>query len=462
MVSMTLPSKVEYILDVLMDKGFEAYAVGGCVRDTVLGRIPGDWDITTSARPEEVKDLFPRTLDTGIQHGTVTVMLDKEGFEVTTYRIDGVYEDSRHPKQVSFTSNLIEDLRRRDFTINAMAYNHKDGLVDAFEGLQDIEKKIIRCVGNPKERFEEDALRMLRAVRFAAQLGFSMEQNTKDAISRMAPSLVKISQERVRVELDKLLMAKSPKLLLEAAALGITKVVLPEFDAMQEQEQLNPHHIYSLGMHALASVTACNEYLETKGGWISKHTQIDKKLHSIFCWTLLLHDVGKPATHSADENGVDHFYGHVFLGADQSKKILSRLKFDNYTIDLAARLIKWHDYPLPIDERKLRRAASKIGPDIMEYLFFIKRMDIYAKNPDGIDANILQLEQVVELYDKIILQKNCLTIKELAINGKDIMRETNIPAGPRIGEILSCLLEQVLEEPEKNTKETLLNLIPKE
>ncbi|MBQ8596767.1 MAG: CCA tRNA nucleotidyltransferase, partial [Lachnospiraceae bacterium] len=250
----TLPEKVKFIIDTIMDAGYEAYAVGGCIRDSILGRIPDDWDITTSATPDQVKELFKRTVDTGIQHGTVTVMLDKEGFEVTTYRIDGEYEDSRHPKEVTFTANLVEDLKRRDFTINAMAYNDKAGLVDVFEGIQDIERKMIRCVGCPKERFTEDALRMMRAVRFSAQLGYEIEENTAVAIKELAGNLVNISAERIQVELVKLVTSPHPENLRIAYETGITKVILPEFDVCMETVQNNPHHCYTVGEHTLKSM----------------------------------------------------------------------------------------------------------------------------------------------------------------------------------------------------------------
>ena len=246
-----LPEKVNPIIKTIQAAGFEAYAVGGCVRDSILGRIPDDWDITTSAKPEDIKKLFKRTIDTGIEHGTVTVMLDKEGFEVTTYRIDGEYEDSRHPKEVTFTSNLREDLRRRDFTINAMAYNDEVGLVDIFGGILDIEQKIIRCVGNAKERFTEDALRMMRAVRFSAQLGYDIAPETKEAIKELAPTLKKISAERIQVELIKLVVSNNPDFLRIAYETGITAQVLWEFDLCMKTEQKNPHHMYSVGEHTL-------------------------------------------------------------------------------------------------------------------------------------------------------------------------------------------------------------------
>ena len=237
-----IPSKVETIINILETAGFEAYAVGGCVRDTLLGRTPNDWDITTSARPEQVKELFHRTVDTGLAHGTVTVLMDKEGFEVTTYRVDGEYEDGRHPKEVTFTASLEEDLKRRDFTINAMAYNHRKGLVDLFDGQKDLEGKVIRCVGDPLERFTEDALRIMRAVRFSAQLGFSLETDTRKALSVLAPNLKHVSAERIQVELVKLLVSPHPDYLRIAYEAGITKEFLPEFDLCMETPQNTPHH----------------------------------------------------------------------------------------------------------------------------------------------------------------------------------------------------------------------------
>lgn len=239
-MKITLPYKVEQIIRTIQGAGFDAYAVGGCIRDSILGRTPSDWDITTSARPEEVKKLFPRTVDTGIRHGTVTVMIQKEGFEVTTYRIDGEYEDSRHPKEVTFTANLTEDLKRRDFTVNAMAYNDKEGLIDVFGGMKDIEEKIIRCVGEAAERFSEDALRVMRAVRFSAQLGYTIDEKTKDAIKELAPTLKNISAERIQTELIKIAVSPNPDYLRIAYETGVTKAIFPEFDRMMETEQNNP------------------------------------------------------------------------------------------------------------------------------------------------------------------------------------------------------------------------------
>lgn len=251
-----LPGQVKFIIDTLEEAGFEAYAVGGCVRDSIIGKEPQDWDITTIAKPEQVKALFRRTVDTGIAHGTVTVMLEKDGYEVTTYRIDGTYEDARHPKEVTFTPDLLEDLKRRDFTINAMAYHPQRGLVDAFGGIEDIQAGIIRCVGDPAERFAEDALRMLRAVRFAAQLGFTVEQQTRQAIADMAPLLGKVSAERIQVELVKLLVSGHPQEMRTLYETGVSAVILPEWDAMMETQQRNPHHAYTVGEHTLQVLTS--------------------------------------------------------------------------------------------------------------------------------------------------------------------------------------------------------------
>ena len=250
-MTINIPQKAAQILRTLNAAGYEAYVVGGCVRDSILNRVPGDWDITTSALPEQVYELFHRTVDTGIQHGTVTVMMDKEGFEVTTYRVDGEYHDGRHPDAVTFTRSLEEDLKRRDFTINAMAYHPEHGLVDLFGGMEDIDQKIIRCVGNPVERFTEDALRMLRAVRFSAQLGFTVEENTKAALARMAGNLEHVSAERIQTELVKLLVSDHPDYLRTAWETGLTREFLPEFDACMETKQNTPHHCYTVGEHIL-------------------------------------------------------------------------------------------------------------------------------------------------------------------------------------------------------------------
>ena len=315
---MRIPEEVSYIIGKLRESGEEAYAVGGCVRDTLLGRDPMDWDITTSARPEKVKELFRRTIDTGLQHGTVTIMIDDTGYEVTTYRVDGEYEDHRHPKEVVFTPNLEEDLKRRDFTINAMAYNEKTGIVDLFHGQEDLEAGVIRAVGIPSERFQEDALRMLRAIRFAGQLGFQIEEQTKGAMVELAPTLCHVSAERIQVEMKKLLVSKEPYLLATAKDVGLCNVFFPEFIQMMNTEQNNPHHCYCVGMHTLHAIEEVN-LLSGK---------LDAKKRTILAFAALLHDVGKPFVKTTDAKGIDHFYDHEKNGSDLAKKILHRWKLD--------------------------------------------------------------------------------------------------------------------------------------
>lgn len=438
-----IPEKVNQVVNTLTEAGFEAYVVGGCVRDAILGRTANDWDITTNAKPEQVKALFPRTVDTGIQHGTVTVLIGKEGFEVTTYRIDGEYTDSRHPKEVIFTPSLLEDLKRRDFTINAMAYNEKEGLVDAFDGLGDLERRQICCVGNPEERFTEDALRILRAVRFSAQLDFSIEPATKEAISRFAPNLSRISAERIQAELVKLLSSPHPEVWRTVYETGISAVILPEFDACMRTAQNNPHHCYTVGEHTLQALT---------------QVEADKVLRL----AVLLHDIGKPGTRTTDENGTDHFYGHGEVGEEMAGRILRRLKFDNDTRIRVKRLVKVHDYMQIEPTRKgVRRAVFKIGEETFPDYLKVRRADILAQNPAMQQEKLKRLEQIEALYQEVLKEKECLSLKELAVTGKDLI-EAGVSPGPQLGKLLNQLLEQVIEHPEYNTKEYLLRQIPAE
>ncbi len=440
-MKIALPEKVTYIIDKLTEQGFEAYAVGGCVRDTILGRTPMDWDITTSARPEQVKKLFSHTIDTGILHGTVTVMLAHEGFEVTTYRIDGEYEDARHPKEVQFTSNLLEDLKRRDFTINAMAYNEKDGLVDAFEGIEDIKKGIIRCVGNATERFSEDALRMLRAVRFAAQLGFSIEEKTTEAIMALVGNIEKVSAERIQIELVKLLTSKHPEQLKTAYDTGLTGVFLPEFDVMMQTPQNNIHHCYTVGEHTLKALT------------LVENDKVERL-------AVLLHDVAKPQCKTFDEKGCDHFYGHPKEGSVMARQILRRLKFDNDTTDRVCRLILCHDDNPPLEKRAVRRAIHRNGIEQYPRLFDVKMADVLAQSEYKREEKIAYIKEYEAIYREIMQKKECLSIKELAITGTDLIADGMKP-GKQIGETLKQLLDYVLEDPENNTKEKLLEQVHK-
>lgn len=434
-----LPEKVNTIIQALQEHGYEAYAVGGCVRDSLLGREPGDWDITTSASPDETKKLFARTVDTGIEHGTVTVLLGKEGFEVTTYRIDGKYEDSRHPTEVIFTRNLREDLLRRDFTINAMAYNDTEGIVDIFGGMDDLKRKIIRCVGNARERFGEDALRIMRGVRFAAQLGFSLEKETKEAMTELAPTLEKISAERIQTELVKLLVSDSPELIREAYHLGITAVILPEFDEMMRTGQETKYHRYDVGEHTVQAV--CN-------------VPPDKVLRL----TMLLHDVAKPEMKTVDADGTAHFKGHDIRGEQKAKEILRRLKFDNDTIHKVTKLVRWHDYRMPAEKKNVRKAMSKISAELFPIYLLVKRADILAHSMYRREEELENLSGLQKCYEEIVADHECVSLKQLAVTGTDLIG-IGMKPGKQIGEVLNELLRIVLEYPEFNNKEHLLRFV---
>lgn len=431
-----LPEHVKKIIYELEAAGFEAYAVGGCVRDSILGRRPQDWDITTSARPEEVKALFPHTIDTGIAHGTVTIMMDHIGYEVTTYRIDGEYEDSRHPKEVIFTGDLVKDLQRRDFTINAMAYNEEKGLVDAFDGMGDLNRGIIRCVGNPIERFTEDALRMLRAVRFAAQLGFTIEENTKSAIAKLAPSIEKVSAERIQTELVKLLVSGHPEELKTVYGLSLTRVFLPEFDVMMETNQKNKHHCYTVGQHTI--VALCN-------------VREDKVLRL----AILFHDVAKPCCITTDEKGQDHFKGHPAVGAKMTRDILKRLKFDNDTVDKVCVLVENHDERPMLTERNVRRAVNRVGTELFPLLLEVKEADTLAQSDYRREEKLSYIKEYRRLFEKVIREEQCVKKSDMNIKGKDLIA-LGMKPGKDLGTVLDQLFEMVLEDPRKNTKENLI------
>ena len=433
-----LPEKVNQIIHTLQANGYEAYAVGGCVRDSILGRVPDDWDITTSATPLEIKALFHRTFDTGIEHGTITVLIDKEAFEVTTYRVDGKYEDSRHPSEVTFTRCLQEDLLRRDFTINAMAYNEEEGLVDIFGGLEDLEAKTIRCVGDAQARFGEDALRILRAVRFAAQLGFDIEEETRKGVVSLAPTLANISAERIQVELIKMLTSPNPGLLRTAYELGITKVILPEFDTMMETEQENPHHMYSVGEHTLKAI---------------EMIRADKVLRL----TMLFHDIAKPIMKTIDENGRAHFKMHDVKGVEMTKQILRRLKFDNDTMHKVMKLVQYHDYRMPAEPKNVRRAMNRISEELFPYYLEVREADTRAQSAYKQEEKLQNIRDIKSCYEEILERKECVSLKDLAITGSDLIAAGMKP-GKEIGETLERLLELVLECPEYNTRENLLKL----
>jgi len=434
-MELQIPEQAAYILKKLNDAGYEAYVVGGCVRDAILGRTPNDWDITTSALPEQVKAVFRRTVDTGIKHGTVTVLLKEGAYEVTTYRIDGIYEDGRHPKDVTFTALLSEDLRRRDFTVNAMAYHPVGGLVDLFGGQEDLKNGVIRAVGEPSERFEEDALRILRALRFAAQLGFTVEAETLRAVAEFAPRLEMISRERIREELTKLLISDHPELLETARETGITARVLPEYDAIACIPQNNRFHCYTVERHTMEAVRSIAP-------------------EPVRRWTMLLHDIGKSRTHIADEKG-DHFFGHAAVSADMAEQILRGLKFDNGTIDAVKTLVRYHDYAFSMDKAGVRRAMNKVGAELFPVYLEVMEADTMGKSEFAKKMLLPAVEQVRRSYEEILRDQECFTLKQLAIGGKDLI-DIGILPGKIMGEILNRLLEEVLEDPKRNERGLLL------
>jgi hypothetical protein len=392
----TLPTKVKQIISRLEKADFEAYAVGGCVRDSILGRSPEDWDITTSAKPEEVKKLFSTTIDTGLQHGTVTVVIEKEGFEVTTFRLDGDYTDGRHPDRVAFTSSLTEDLRRRDFTINAMAYSEKRGLIDEFDGERDLEDGIIRAVGDACERFSEDALRMLRAIRFAGQLNFKIADETFDAIKELSPNIAKVSVERIAKELEKLLLSGNPEYIALVYETGIFSVIAPEVAMLFENGEIS------------ASIKA-----------LSRASFPEKK--ELYQIRLAIFLEG--------------------LGADKAANLLKRLKLDNDTINTVKKLLGLSLREVENNETDMRRTVKEAGHKMMPLLLEMRRAKGLKDNKD--------------LYQTVIDNGYCTSISELNINGKDLM-DAGIPKGALIGSTLERLLELVIEKPELNTRESLL------
>lgn len=409
MKQIRMPEKVEYIIKQLTEKGYEAYAVGGCIRDSILGKEPEDWDITTSASPSQIKEVFSRTVDTGILHGTVTVLLEKDGFEVTTFRIDGEYEDNRHPKSVVFTSDLVEDLKRRDFTINAMAYNYEIGLVDQFYGIRDLEQKMIRCVGNARERFTEDALRMLRAIRFSAQLGFQIEEETKEAIVELSPNLIHISKERIQIELTKLLISKHPEHIKDVFAAGMGHLIFPETEHNLSGEALE-QSIFML-------------------------KEIDPD--PILRWSVFLHNT-----------------------KGETKKILRSLKFDNRTVDYVDRLVKWFYMPLDSEKTSLRKSIYQIGKDLFPLLLQVREADIRTKKQSEFGLLFEEHLAIEKSYKEILESKDCLSLKDLAVDGKDLIT-MGLRQGKEIGKVLNGLLEVVFIDPNANTKEFLLGYVEK-
>lgn len=437
-----VPKWANYIIDKLQENNYKAYAVGGCVRDSLLSKEPNDWDITTSARPEDTIKMFEelgyKVVPTGLKHGTVTVMIEKIPYEITTFRIEGDYSDGRHPDKVEFTNDLREDLSRRDFTINAMAFNSRDGLMDYFSGKDDLSNKIIRCVGNANERFNEDALRMLRAIRFSAQLGFQLEGKTGDAIKANHELIKNVSKERIQIEINKILLSDNPDYIAKLDEYKLLQHIIPEYSACFKCEQNNPYHIYNVGVHIQNSI---------------KHIEKNLALRL----TMLFHDIGKPLCKTTDEKGIDHFYIHPLKSADITEEILRGLKYDNDTIKKVTTLVKFHDAEVN-KAKQIRKILSKIGEENFLDLLKVKEADMKAQDPNKYEEKHEKLLIAKSTFDRVIEENNCFKLKDLKLNGRNLI-ELGVKDGRMVGSILNKLLEIVIEKPELNDKEKLLNYI---
>ena len=439
MFEMVLPDAVRDALAVLNQNGHEAYVVGGCVRDALRGTLPHDYDITTSARPEETAACFAgRTLlETGLRHGTLTLHSGGMNLEITTFRTDGVYEDHRHPTAVTFARSLTEDLARRDFTINAMAYHPERGLVDPFGGRRDLAAGLLRCVGNPSERFAEDALRILRALRFASVLDFQIETETSAALSAQKNLLEFISRERIQAELVKLLCGSSAAGVL-ASYLDVIAVMIPELLPMRGFAQKNPHHIHDVWNHTLAVLDAVPPL---------PHLRL----------AALLHDSGKPECFTEDSEGIGHFYRHEAAGAEIARRILHRLRFDQATLLRVVTLVREHGRQIEPSSKAVKRVLRLLGPDMFFDLLALKRADNAGQAP-AFAFRQEEYHSLETMASQILAQKQCFSRRDLAVNGRDLMA-VGMPAGRELGLALDRLLDAVIEEKVPNEKDALLSFL---
>lgn len=435
-MKMSLPDNVINIISRLETGGFSAYAAGGAVRDMLMNRTPHDYDIATSAKPQTVKALFTRTIDTGIRHGTVTVVENKTGYEVTTFRCDGEYRDGRHPQSVSFVKSPREDCARRDFTINAMMYNPRDGILDFFGGRKDIESKIIRCVGNPEQRFREDALRMLRAIRFSAVLSFKIEEKTWRAIKKCAVLIKKVSGERILEELNKILLSDNPDFITKLHECGILQYIMPELERCFGEPQRNKYHIYDVGEHIIHAV---------------KYSPPDLILR----WAALMHDIGKPCCSSVDQSGIIHFYGHHRESSKIAVDLLHRLRMDNDTIHDITVLVENHDVRIEPSQPAVKRMMSRTGEALFEKLLSLQTADNMAKNPEHFPEKKARIDSAHQIYKEILAERQPYLVSHLAVNGKDLIRIGFRP-GREIGDTLKKLIDEVILNPALNNREYLL------
>lgn len=438
-MKINLPSFVKTALDLLNNSGFDAYIVGGCLRDKFLNKEPHDWDITTSAAPEQTLSVFAgyRTIETGLKHGTVTVMVENNPLEITTMRRDGEYSDNRHPDSVEFTSAIEDDLSRRDFTVNAMAYSPQKGLCDPFGGAEDIKKKIIRCVGDADKRFNEDALRIIRALRFSSVLGFEIEEKTAQSILKNRHLLNNVAKERIRVELLKLLCGKDVKrILLDFAPVIFT--VIPELEPMYKFPHNTPYHVYDIWEHTAVSVKSI-------------------KPDPVLRMTMLLHDIGKPKMHTIDEKGISHYKMHPLASYEMSLDILKDLRFSKAETEEISTLVLYHDLRPTGEKRQTLRFAAKYGAGTIKRLYDVFRADAAAQNPANYAGVLARVAQSEHYLDEAIAQNACLSLKDLAINGGDVTALGF--KGEAVGEILNDVLEKIVNEELQNNKTDIINYI---
>lgn len=437
-MQITLPKEVNLILNTLNSSGYEAFVVGGCVRDSVMNIEPQDWDITTDALPEDIISTFShyKLLTTGVKHGTVGVIIDRKVYEITTYRIDGEYKDNRHPDKVTFSDKLEYDLERRDFTINAMAYNPKTGIIDLFDGKTDLKYKAIRCVGDADCRFKEDALRILRGLRFASTYDFTIEINTSNAMIENRKLLNNISEERIITEFNKLLCGVSARYILNRYK-KVFAVFMPEIEVMFNFDQKNPHHNKTLWKHTTKSIDKIEPDLALR-------------------LTMLFHDIGKPLAQEYDEvKGICHYIGHNTFSVAIAENIMKRLKYSNELIETVKTLILYHDVRFIDNKKQIKRLLSKIGEDNFELLLKVQRADILAQSNYQIEEKLNNLNLAETAFNQIISENECFTLKDLAVNGHDLMR-IGIIKGQDIGTTLSFLLSNVIDGNLNNEKELLL------
>lgn len=439
---MKLPPYAEVTIKQLESAGYEAYAVGGCVRDSLLGLVPHDWDICTNAYPGDIARVFraQTVIPTGIDHGTVTVMAEGIPLEITTYRVEGDYRDHRHPETVQFVGSVEEDLSRRDFTVNAMAYHPDRGLVDPFGGKQDLAQNRLRCVGKASVRLEEDALRILRALRFAAVYGFEIESETKTALLTKAPLLSAVSAERVQAELRRLLCGDHLDYVL-SELYPVLFAVIPELLPAQGFDQHSRYHCHDVLQHILKATSSAPPTLTVR-------------------LAALLHDIGKPHCFSQDENGNGHFYGHAAIGERMARDILTRLRFENKLVEDVCILIRYHDTPIEQTDRAVTRWLNKLSADGLQNLLKLKRADTMAHTVSLVDARLNEIRDIETRMHRLLEQRTCFSLHDLAVNGKDVLA-LGVPAGKAVGEYLQWALDEVMDKHIPNDKTALSDAIRK-